>query len=117
MADCIMKTCLCNIYPLEPHFYIVKLGYAGVYLFFVFLLKHCGYSLEPPRQGGSYMYPAARWFLLVPGTHNLCLQQKYEKHKKNSTENFDFIQLGKNLYITWACFRFAWSETSEDVFL
>ena len=25
--------------PLEPHFYIVKLGYAGVYLFFLFLLK------------------------------------------------------------------------------
>ena len=29
----IMKTCPCNAYPLEPHFYIAKLGYAGVYLF------------------------------------------------------------------------------------
>ena len=29
----IRKTCTCNVYPLEPHFYIVKLVYAGVYLF------------------------------------------------------------------------------------
>ena len=48
----IRKTCPCNVYPLEPHFYIAKLGYAGVYLFFLFLLqnKDCGYSLEPPRR-------------------------------------------------------------------
>ena len=48
-------TCPCNVYPLIPHFYIVKLGYAGVYLFFLFLLQNidCGYSLEPPRRGGS----------------------------------------------------------------
>ena len=32
----ITKTCPCNVYPLEPHFYIAKLGYAGVYLFFLF---------------------------------------------------------------------------------
>ena len=44
--------------PLIPHFYIVKLGYAGAYLFFLFLLQNidCGYSLEPPRQGGSNVY-------------------------------------------------------------
>ena len=36
----IRKTCPCNVYPLEPHFYIVKLGYAGVYLFFLFLLQN-----------------------------------------------------------------------------
>ena len=33
----IRKTSPCNVYPLEPHFYIAKLGYAGVYLFFLFL--------------------------------------------------------------------------------
>ena len=55
----IMKTCPYNVYPLEPHFYIAKLGYAGVYLFFLFLLRNidCGYSLEPPRRGGSNVYP------------------------------------------------------------
>ena len=50
-----MKTCPCNVYPLEPHFYIAKLGYPGVYLFFLFLLQNidCGYLLEPPHLGGS----------------------------------------------------------------
>ena len=33
----------------KPNFYIAKLGYAGVYLFFLFLLQNidCEYSLEP----------------------------------------------------------------------
>ena len=55
----IRKTCPCNEYTLEPHFYIAKLGYGGVYLFFLFLLQNidCGYSLEPPRRGGSNVYP------------------------------------------------------------
>ena len=45
--------------PIKPHFYIVKLGFAGVYLFFLFLLQNidCRYSLEPPRRGGSSKYP------------------------------------------------------------
>ena len=31
----------CNVYPLTPHFYIVKLGFTGVYIFFlIFALKH-----------------------------------------------------------------------------
>ena len=34
----IRKSCPCNKYPPEPHLYIVKLGFAGVYLFFLFLL-------------------------------------------------------------------------------
>ena len=60
----IMKTCPCNIYPLEPHFYIVKLGYAGVDQFFLFLLQNidCGYSLEPPRRGGSNEYPQSMFW-------------------------------------------------------
>ena len=28
----ITKTCLCNFEPLRPHFYIVKLGFTGVYI-------------------------------------------------------------------------------------
>ena len=55
MYKIIRKTCPCNVYPLGPHFYIVKLGYAGVYLFFLFLLQNvdCGYSLEPPQIVGT----------------------------------------------------------------
>ena len=35
----ITKTCLYNFDPLKPHFYIVKLGFTGYTLFFLFLLK------------------------------------------------------------------------------
>ena len=44
----ITKTCLYNFDPLKPHFYIVKLGFTGVYIIFSDLLKNidCGYFLE-----------------------------------------------------------------------
>ena len=63
-------TCPCDLLPRVPHFYIVKLGFTGVYItprfyivklgftgvyiIFLFLLKniYCGYSL-----GGSNVYP------------------------------------------------------------
>ena len=56
---CITKTCLYKFDPLQPHFYIVKLGFTGVYIIFLILLNNidCGYSLEPPRRGGSNEYP------------------------------------------------------------
>ena len=40
----IMKTRLCNFDPLKPHFCVVKLGFTGDTLFFLFLLKNidCG---------------------------------------------------------------------------
>ena len=57
----ITKTYLYNFDPLISHSYIVKLGFTGYTLFFLFLLKNidCGYSLEPPRpqRGGSNEYP------------------------------------------------------------
>ena len=54
-----MKTCLYNFDPLKPHFYIVKLGFTGVYIIFLISAQNidCGYSLEPPRRGGSNEYP------------------------------------------------------------
>ena len=44
----ITKTCLYNFDPLKPHFYIVKLGFTGVYIIFhISAQKH---------RGGSNMY-------------------------------------------------------------
>ena len=65
------NTRLYNFDPLKSHFYIVKSGLQGYILFFLFLLKNidCGYSLEPPRRGGSNDYPQS-WF-----------QQKYEEYQ------------------------------------
>ena len=55
----ITKTCLCNFDPLKPHFCIVKLEFTGVYIIFIISAKNIdsGYSLEPPRRGGSNEYP------------------------------------------------------------
>ena len=36
----ITKTSPCNEHPLTPHFYIVKLGCTGVYIFLIFAPKH-----------------------------------------------------------------------------
>ena len=55
----ITKTYLYNFDPLKPHFYIVKLGFTGVYIILLISAENidCGYSLEPPRRGGSNEYP------------------------------------------------------------
>ena len=55
----ITETCLYNFDPLKPHFYIVKLGFTGVYISFHISAQNidCRYSLEPPRRGGSNEYP------------------------------------------------------------
>ena len=52
------KTYLYNFDPLKPHFYLVKLRFSGVYIIFLISAQNidCGYSLEPPRRGGSNEY-------------------------------------------------------------
>ena len=60
----ITKTRLYNFYPLKPHFYIVKLGFTGVYIIFLISAQNidCGYSSEPPRRGGSNEYPQSMFW-------------------------------------------------------
>ena len=55
----ITKTCLYNFDPLNPHIHTVKLEFTGVYISFLNFAQNidCGYSLEPPCQGGSNEYP------------------------------------------------------------
>ena len=64
----IAKACLYSFGPLEPHFCIVRLGFAGVYVIFLILLKT--------------WIVGARYNRLVEAvltsTHNLCFEQKYE---------------------------------------
>ena len=54
----ITKTYLYNFNRLKPHFYIVKLGFAGVYIIILISAQNIDsrYSLEPPRRGGSNEY-------------------------------------------------------------
>ena len=69
----IMLTCPCNVWPLTPHFYIVKMGLSR-YTFFLFLLYNivCVNSLEPPIEA------------VLACTHNLCFEQK----RKNIYKQF-----------------------------
>ena len=91
LVEHIRKTCPCNVYPHEPHFYIAKLGYTGVYLFFLFLLQNidCGYSLEPHRRGGSNLYPQSMFW-----------SKNKKKYQNFSVENFQFLKL-KNLCLLY----------------
>ena len=59
-----MKTRLYNFDPLKPHFYIVKLWFTGVHINFLISAQNidCGYSLEPPRRGGSNEYPQSMFW-------------------------------------------------------
>ena len=92
----ITKTCLYIFDPLQPHFHIIKLGFTGVY--FIFLISaqniECGYSLEPPRRGGSNDYPQS------------IFEQKYEKYQFLLSENlqlwrwtFLYIYLNRRVFV------------------
>ena len=87
--------------PLEPHFYIVKLGYAGVYLFFLFLLQNidCGYSLEPPQRGGSNVYPQSMFWAKIR-----------KISKKNSAEKFKFLKLKNLCLLHGQVFVMSWTQ-------
>ena len=109
MCCYIRKTCPYNVNPLSPHFCIVRLGYAGVYLFLLFLLQNidCGYSLEPPRRGGSNVYPQSMFW--GGGSNEYPQSMFWSKNNKNNKnlllKSFNFYNLKKSLYITWVSFR------------
>ena len=86
----ITKTYLCNFHPLKPHFYIVKLGFTGVYI--IFLISAQKYRL---------------WVLgyaVLTGTHNLCFEQKYEKYQNFLSENFQFLVVKFSVYLNRCVF-------------
>ena len=66
---------LYNFDPIKPHFYIVKLGFTGVCIIFLILLKKINCRLS----------------LVLTSTHNLCFEQKYEKYENFLSENFPFL--------------------------
>ena len=70
----ITKTRLYNFDPLKPHFYIVKLGFTGVYIIFLISAqKHRLWVLDEA---------------VLTSIYNLCFEQKYEKYQSYSSENF-----------------------------
>ena len=86
---CITKTCLYNFDPLKSHLYIVKLGFAGVYIIFLISAQNIdsGYSLEPPRRGGSNEYPQSMYLA------EIC------KISGFLSENFQFLVVKFSIYL------------------
>ena len=85
----ITKTCLYNFDSLKPQFYIVKLGFAGVYInFLVSAQKHrLWYSLEPPLRGGSNEYSQSMFWAEV------------WKISEFLSENFRFLVVKFSVYL------------------
>ena len=78
----ITKTCLYNVDPLKPHFYIVKLGFAGVYIILLI-------SAQKHRLWVLVRTTSVRRFIM--STHNLCFGQKYEKYQNFYLKLFSFF--------------------------
>ena len=90
-ATCLItKIYLYNFDPLKPHFYIVKLGFSGVYIIFLISAqnKDCGYSLEPPRRGGSNKYPQSMFWAQIWKNIRIFL-----------SENFHFLVAKFSVYL------------------
>ena len=68
----IMKTCFYNVYPLKPHFYIVKLGFTGG-------IHHFSYNCSKTQIVGTLQNCLGE--AVLTSTHNLCFEQKYEKYE------------------------------------
>ena len=91
----ITKTCLYNFDPLKPHFYIVKLGFTGVYIIFLISAPNidCGYSLEPPRRGGSNEYPQYMFWAEIRKISEFFLSEK-----------FQFLEMNCSIYLNRCVF-------------
>ena len=112
----ILKTRLYNFDPLKPHFYIVKLGFTGVYIIFLISVQNidCGYSLEPPQWGSSNEYPQSMFWAeseaVLMSTHNLCFEQKHEKYQIFFIWNFSVFWRWNFLYI-WIGVFLKWTTS------
>ena len=87
-----MKTYLYNFDPLKPHFYIVKLGFTGVYIIFLISVQNrdCGYSLLAEA--------------VLTSTHNLCFEQKYEKYPNFYLKIFIILVIKFTIYLNRCVF-------------
>ena len=92
--------------PLNSTFFIVKLGFTGVYIIFLILLKSidCGYSLEPPHRGGSNEYPQSTCMFWA---------EIWKKKKRNFyLKFFNFLVVKFSVYMNRFVFVMGWSDSS-----
>ena len=76
--------------PFNPNFYVVKLGFTGVYI--IFLISAQKTLIVDTRQN-HFGEP------VLTSTHNLCFEQKYEKMSEFLSENFQFLVVKFSIYL------------------
>ena len=86
----ITKTNLYKFDPLKPHFYIVKLGFTGVYIIFLI-------SAPTHRLWVLVRTASPRRFKRVPTIY--VFEQKYEKYQNFLSENFQFLEVKLSIYL------------------
>ena len=69
----ITKTCLYKFDPIKPHFYIVKLGFTGLYIIFSYFCTK------------TYLGEA-----VLTSVHNICFDQKYGKYQNFYLKTYSF---------------------------
>ena len=77
ISHIIRKTCLYNFDPFKPHFYVVKLGFTGVYIIFLISAQKA----------------------VLMSTHNLCFEQKYEEYQNFLSDLFHFLVVKFSVYL------------------
>ena len=65
--------------PLNPFFYIVKLGFSGVYIIVLISAQNidCVYALEPPRRGGSNEFPQSMFWAKILKISDFFLSENF----------------------------------------
>ena len=90
----ITVTYLYNFDPHKPHFYIVKLGFTGVYIIFLISAQKA----------------------VLTSTYNLCFEQKKEKYQNFSSENFHFLVVKFSIYLNRRVFVMPRKRYTKAVF-
>ena len=86
----ITKTRLCNFDPRKPHFYIVKLGFTGVYIIFPI-------SAQKHRLWVLVRTASLRRFQRVPTIY--VLSRNVKKYQEFLCENFQFLEVKFSIYL------------------
>ena len=95
----ITKTCLglYNFDPLKPHFYIIKLGFTGVYVTRIFLIS--------AQKRTLWVLVRTDAAAVLTSIHNLCSEQKYKKYQIYLSENFQFLEVKFSICLNRRVFK------------
>ena len=109
----ISKTSLYNFDPLKPHFYIVKLGFTASTLFFsYFCSKHRLWILV--RTASPHSKPINYILQCLTSTHNLYLEENYEKYQNFLSGNFKLLVVKFLVYLNRRVFVMTCDSGAED---